>query len=107
MRDASFLDWIGILISLNPFISIPLFSTVLFLMVYFVGKQPNTNKKVDDRTGRRVQMFVDKGIFKNKTEVISAAVELLVKNQIEIDSRRQAEDYTADENTAKLQKKEK
>ena len=59
--------------------------------------------KPTERTERRVQMFIDRGIFKQKTDVLDAAVELLVRQQMELDSKKQAESYVPDENVALLQ----
>lgn len=47
--------------------------------------------KPNERTERRVQMFLDRGIFKQKTDVMDAAVELLMRHQMELDSIHQAE----------------
>jgi hypothetical protein len=41
-------------------------------------------------------MFIDRGIFKQKTDVLDAAVELLVRHQMEVDSRKQAEEFKPD-----------
>lgn len=49
--------------------------------------------KPTERTERRVQMFIDRGIYKQKVDVLDAAVALLVERQMELDSKRQAEEY--------------
>ena len=57
---------------------------------------PMSRLKPTERTERRVQMFIDRGIFKQKTDVLDAAVELLVRHQMEVDSRKQAEEFKPD-----------
>ncbi len=59
--------------------------------------------KPSERTERRVQMFIDRGIYKQKVDVLDAAVELLVRHQMELESKKQAESYKQDENVQKLQ----
>ena len=59
--------------------------------------------KPTERTERRVQMFIDRGIFKQKTDVLDAAIELLVRKQMEIDSKRQSEEYTPDKTVSLMQ----
>lgn len=59
--------------------------------------------KPSERTERRVQMFIDRGIYKQKVDVLDAAVELLVRHQMELESKKQAESYKQDENIQKLQ----
>jgi hypothetical protein len=48
-------------------------------------------------------MFIDRGIFKQKTDVMDAAMDLLVKRQMEIDSAIQAEEYLKNESLFKMQ----
>ena len=61
--------------------------------------------KPTERTERRVQMFIDRGIFKQKTDVLDAAIEMLVRHQMEIDSKKQAEEYKPDDIVQILQMK--
>ncbi len=52
--------------------------------------------KPSDRTERRIQMFIDRSLFKHKTDVLDAAVELLVRKQMQEDSLKQNESYRTD-----------
>ena len=59
--------------------------------------------KPSERTERRVQMFVDRGLFKQKTDVMDAAIELLVRQQMEKESVEQAARYQTDETAIFMQ----
>lgn len=61
--------------------------------------------KLSERTEKRVKMLIDRGLYKQTGDVLDAAMELLIRHQMEIDSKKQAESYSCDKTCKCLQKK--
>lgn len=52
---------------------------------------------------RIIQAFIERGLFKNQNEVVSAALKALVREQRQKDSERQNEESLADQTTYEMQ----
>nr|BFD69051.1 hypothetical protein HAGR004_40730 [Bdellovibrio sp. HAGR004]BFD69116.1 hypothetical protein HAGR004_41380 [Bdellovibrio sp. HAGR004] len=50
-----------------------------------------------------IQAFIERGLFKNQNEVVSAALRALVREQRQMDSERQNEESLADQTTYDMQ----
>lgn len=50
-----------------------------------------------------IQAFIERGLFKNQNEVVSAALRALVREQRQMDAERQNEESLADQATYDMQ----